>query len=348
VAAGASYWMPMDQYIGGIEHAILHLLYARFWTKVMRDFGLVKVDEPFTKLLTQGMVLNEAFVRVGEKAGKHYYWAHDLDIVRDEHAKVISATAKADGRPVTYEGWTTMSKSKNNGVDPQDLIEKYGADTARLYTMFTAPPEATLEWNDAALEGSYRFLRRVWNFGHKLGSARGAGAAGAAGKQAKALRLEIHTILRQVDYDYQRMQYNTVVSGAMKLLNALEDFKGAADPGAEAAVREGFDILLRVLYPATPHIAQELWQALGYVGLHGELLDAPWPRIDEQALLQDEVQLVLQINGKLRGSVTVPAGANLQEIEKLALASEDFAKHAGGASPRKVIVVPGRLVNVVI
>jgi leucyl-tRNA synthetase len=169
VAAGASYWMPMDQYIGGIEHAILHLLYARFWTKVMRDFGLVKVDEPFTKLLTQGMVLNEAFVRVGEKAGKQYYWAHDLDIVRDEHAKVISATAKADGQPVTYEGWTTMSKSKNNGVDPQDLIEKYGADTARLYTMFTAPPEASLEWNDAALEGSFRFLRRVWNFGHKLG-----------------------------------------------------------------------------------------------------------------------------------------------------------------------------------
>ena len=180
VAGGAAYWMPMDQYIGGIEHAILHLLYARFWTKVMRDFGLVKVDEPFTKLLTQGMVLNEAFVRAGDKAGKQYYWAHDLDVVRDEHAKVISATAKADGLPVSYEGWTTMSKSKNNGVDPQDLIEKYGADTARLYTMFTAPPEATLEWNDAALEGSYRFLRRVWNFGYKLGA---AGVDGPAAKR---------------------------------------------------------------------------------------------------------------------------------------------------------------------
>jgi leucyl-tRNA synthetase len=166
VAEGADYWMPMDQYIGGIEHAILHLLYARFWTKVMRDLGLVKVDEPFTKLLTQGMVLNEAFSRT--TTGKQYFWAHELDIVRDEHAKVISATAKADGLPVPYEGWTTMSKSKNNGVDPQDLIEKYGADTARLYTMFTAPPDTTLEWNDAALEGSYRFLRRVWNFGVKL------------------------------------------------------------------------------------------------------------------------------------------------------------------------------------
>src|SRR5688500_7870531 len=286
VGEGTQYWMPMDQYIGGIEHAILHLLYARFWTKVMRDLGLVKIDEPFTKLLTQGMVLNEAFSRT--TTGKQYFWAHELDIVRDEHAKVISATAKADGQPVTYEGWTTMSKSKNNGVDPQDLIEKYGADTARLYTMFTAPPEATLEWNDAALEGSYRFLRRVWNFGHKLGAAgAGAAAAGALGKQVKALRREIHTVLRQVDYDYQRMQYNTVVSGAMKLLNALEEFKGASEAGADAAVREGFGILLRVLYPVTPHIAQELWQALGYAKPHGELLDAPWPRIDEQALVQD-------------------------------------------------------------
>ena len=175
VAEGTQYWMPMDQYIGGIEHAILHLLYARFWTKVMRDLGLVKIDEPFTKLLTQGMVLNEAFSRT--TTGKQYFWAHELDIVRDEHAKVISATAKADGQPVTYEGWTTMSKSKNNGVDPQDLIEKYGADTARLYTMFTAPPEATLEWNDAAVEGSYRFLRRVWNFGVKLGAGAVARAA---------------------------------------------------------------------------------------------------------------------------------------------------------------------------
>ncbi|MCM2251790.1 MAG: leucine--tRNA ligase, partial [Ramlibacter sp.] len=298
VGRGAAYWMPMDQYIGGIEHAILHLLYARFWTKVMRDFGLVKIDEPFTRLLTQGMVLNEAFVRVSDK-GKRYYWVDELDIVRDEHAKVISATSKADGLPVACEGWTTMSKSKNNGVDPQDLIEKYGADTARLYTMFTAPPEATLEWNDAALEGSFRFLRRVWNFGYKLGAQDGAEQSAAGfGKQAKDLRFEIHTVLKQVDYDYQRMQYNTVVSGAMKLLNALEDFKGGNEPGAAAALREGFGILLRVLYPATPHIAHELWHALGYAKRLGELLDAPWPKVDEEALKQDEIELVLQINGK--------------------------------------------------
>jgi leucyl-tRNA synthetase len=347
VGAGANYWMPMDQYIGGIEHAILHLLYARFWTKVMRDMGLVKVDEPFVKLLTQGMVLNEAFVRVGEKAGKQYYWAHDLDIERDEHAKVISAKAKDDGLPVTYEGWTTMSKSKNNGVDPQDLIEKYGADTARLYTMFTAPPEATLEWNDAALEGSFRFLRRVWGFGQKVGTAPAAAPA-SFGKQAKALRYEIHSVLKQVDYDYQRMQYNTVVSGAMKLLNALEDFKGGAEEGAQAAVREGFGILLRVLYPATPHIAHELWQGCGYAQAQGELLDAPWPTVDDSALVQDEVELVLQINGKHRGSVRVPASASREEIEKIAVAHEAFAQFGGGGTPKKVIVVPGRLVNVVV
>lgn len=344
VAQGTDYWMPMDQYIGGIEHAILHLLYARFWTKVMRDLGLVKIDEPFTKLLTQGMVLNEAFSRT--TTGKQFFWAHELDIQRDEHAKVISATSKADGQPVLYEGWTTMSKSKNNGVDPQDLIEKYGADTARLYTMFTAPPEATLEWNDAALEGSYRFLRRVWNFGLKL---EGPGAAAASyGKQAQALRRDIHTVLRQVDYDYQRMQYNTVVSGAMKMLNALEDFKATSDPGAGAALREGFGILLRVLYPVTPHIAHALWQDLGYAQAQGDLLDAPWPKVDEGALKQDEIELVLQVNGKHRGNILVPAGADKAEIEKIAVASEAFLKFSEGASPKKVIVVPGRLVNLVV
>ncbi|MHB1124760.1 MAG: leucine--tRNA ligase [Ramlibacter sp.] len=349
VAEGAAYWMPMDQYIGGIEHAILHLLYARFWTKVMRDLGLVKVDEPFTRLLTQGMVLNEAFSRTGDKAGKQYYWAHELDIVRDEHANVISATAKSDGLPVTYEGWTTMSKSKNNGVDPQDLIDKYGADTARLYTMFTAPPEATLEWNDAALEGSFRFLRRLWNFGVKVAGLPPVSQFGPAiGPLAKSLRYEVHSVLKQVDYDYQRMQYNTVVSGAMKLLNALEDFKGLAEPSAAAAVRECLGILLRVLYPVTPHIAQSLWTELDYAREHGELLDAPWPKVDEQALVRDEIELVLQVNGKTRGSVRVPAGASRQEIERIATASPDFAKFAAGASPRKVIVVPGRLVNVVV
>jgi leucyl-tRNA synthetase len=242
-----------------------------------------------------------------------------------------------------------MSKSKNNGVDPQDLIEKYGADTARLYTMFTAPPEATLEWNDAAVEGSYRFLRRVWNFAQRLGPVPAAGsAAPATSRGARALRLEIHSVFKQVDYDYQRMQYNTVVSGAMKMLNALEDFKPDDSPGDAQARHEGLSMLLRSLYPVTPHIAQELWRGVGYDAALGELLDAPWPEVDPAALVQDEIELMLQVNGKLRGAIRVPAGASREAIEAAALANETFVKLAAGASARKVIVVPGRLVNVVL
>ncbi|NKI94539.1 leucine--tRNA ligase [Rhizobacter sp. SG703] len=346
VGAGTQYWMPMDQYIGGIEHAILHLLYARFWTKVMRDLHLVKVDEPFTKLLTQGMVLNEAFSLTHEGAGKDYFWAHELDIQRDDHAHVLSAVHKESGKPVVYEGWTTMSKSKNNGVDPQDLIEKFGADTARLFVMFASPPEQTLEWNDQGVEGANRFLRRLWAFGAKHADAiLGAGeVSGTVAKDAQALRREVHTLLRQVSYDYERMQYNTVASGAMKLLNALEGFKG----DAPAVVREGFGILLRALYPACPHITWKLWSDLGYAKGLGDLLDAPWPQVDEAALVQDEIELVLQVNGKTRGAITVAAAADKAVIEAAAVASPDFVKFSEGKPPKKVIVVPGRLVNVVV
>jgi leucyl-tRNA synthetase len=309
-------------------------------------------------------VLNHIYSRRTAKGGKDYFWPHDVEHVLDEAGKIVGAKLKNPatsgdgllpvGTPIDYEGVGTMSKSKNNGVDPQDLIEKYGADTARLYTMFTAPPEATLEWNDAAVEGSYRFLKRVWNFGAKLSATGGQGplANGVSGqtlsKAAKALRLEIHTVLKQVDYDYQRMQYNTVVSGAMKMLNALEDFKSDGSAGDMAALAEGFGILLRSIYPATPHIAHTLWTDLGYAAQAGELLDAPWPTVDERALQRDEIELVLQINGKLRGSVTVPAGADKAVIEAAALASEAFLKQAEGAAPKKVVVVPGRLVNIVI
>jgi leucyl-tRNA synthetase len=379
VGEGTNYWMRdqnkavggsgMDQYIGGIEHAILHLLYARFWTKVMRDLGLVKIDEPFTKLLTQGMVLNHIYSRKCNKGGKDYFWPHDVEHVLDDSGKVIGAKLKNAaesgdgllpvGTAIEYEGVGTMSKSKNNGVDPQDLIEKYGADTARLYTMFTAPPEATLEWNDAGVEGSYRFLRRVWNFGVKLStmdfSSAKAGTSNASsmqevefGKEAKALRLEMHTVLKQVDYDYQRMQYNTVVSGAMKMINALDDFKAVDSAGAQVALIEGFGILLRCLYPATPHLTHTLWSELGYATQLGDLLDAPWPQVDTTALVQDEIELVLQINGKLRGSIVVAADADKATIEAAALASPVFISHAAGAKPKKVVVVPGRLVNVVV
>ncbi|MEQ6473667.1 leucine--tRNA ligase [Comamonas sp. wu1-DMT] len=369
VADGADYWMPMDQYIGGVEHAILHLLYARFWTKVMRDLGLVKIDEPFTKLLTQGMVLNHIYSRRTAKGAKEYFWPKDVEHVFDDSGKIIGAKLKIEvdsadgllpvGTAIDYEGVGTMSKSKNNGVDPQDLIEKYGADTARLYTMFTSPPELTLEWNDAAVEGSYRFLRRVYNFGSKLTGMDMAsavqGVAGAKslddvefGKAAKALRLEIHNVLKQVEYDYSRMQYNTVVSGAMKMINALEDFKALDDAGAKVALIEGFGILLRVLYPATPHLAHVLWSELGYANHLGDLLDAPWPQVDPKALVQDEISLVLQVNGKLRGAILVSATADKAAIEAAALANEEYQKFAEGRAPKKIIVVPGRLVNIVV
>ncbi len=363
VAEGAQYWAPMDQYIGGIEHAILHLLYARFWTKVMRDMGLVKVDEPFTKLLTQGMVLNHIYSRRTAKGGKDYFWPHDVEHVLDDTGKVVGAKLKnaadsSDGKlpvgtAIDYEGVGTMSKSKNNGVDPQDLIERYGADTARLYTMFTAPPEATLEWNDAAVEGSYRFLRRVWNFAHKHEATLKAATAGNLSaakprKEAADLRREMHVVLKQVSYDYERMQYNTVVSGCMKLLNALEDFKADGSDGDNAVLCEGMSVLLRMLYPACPHITANLWAELGYAARLGNLLDAAWPEVDESALQRDELELMLQINGKLRGAVTVSATASKEQIEQAALATEAFIKQANGAAPKKVIVVPGRLVNIVV
>ncbi len=365
VAEGAAYWAPMDQYIGGIEHAILHLLYARFWTKVMRDLGLVQVDEPFTKLLTQGMVLNHIYSRRTDKGAKEYFWPQDVEHVHDASGKVIGARlikAVGDlpvGTAIDYEGVGTMSKSKNNGVDPQDLIEKYGADTARLYTMFTSPPEATLEWNDAGVEGSYRFLRRAWNFGFKLSTldladahatlaAAGGLAAVAFSKEAKVLRLEMHTVLKQVDYDYQRMQYNTVVSGAMKMLNALEDFKGQDTSDGRVALVEGLGVLLRVLYPAAPHLAHALWVELGYAKQGGDLLDAAWPAVDASALVQDEISLVLQINGKLRGALLVPSAASREAIEALALDNATVQSFAQGAAPKKIVVVPGRLVNVVL
>jgi leucyl-tRNA synthetase len=356
--ARVDYWMPMDQYIGGIEHAILHLLYARFWTKVMRDLKLVAVDEPFTKLLTQGMVLNHIYSRRGDKGGIEYFWPHEVENTFDDTGKVNGAKlkeAKGDlpaGTAITYEGVGTMSKSKNNGVDPQDLIDRYGADTARLFVMFASPPEQTLEWNDAGVEGAHRFLKRVWSFaaGHAGTLQRAtAGDLSAAPlrSEAKALRREVHLVLRQVSYDYERMQYNTVVSGCMKLLNALEAFKPDGSDGDAAVLCEGTSVLLRALYPACPHLTSVLWRDLGLEKAAGDLLDAPWPDVDEAALVQDEIELVLQVNGKTRGAIRVPASADRAAIEALAAASPETARFTEGRPVRKVIVVPGRLVNVV-
>ena len=348
------YWMPMDQYIGGIEHAVLHLLYARFWTKVMRDMNLVSFDEPFTNLFTQGMLLHDCYYRDEATGGKRWFYPNEVVIEHDEKGRPSRLTAKADGQPVLYGGTEKMSKSKNNVVEPREFIEKFGADTARTFVMFAGPPDQSAAWSDSGAEGSYRFLRRVWSFGVKL-NAIDSGALydyfdwskGTFSKEIKALRLEIHTVLKQIDYDYQRMQYNTVVSGSMKLLNALETFKSDA-PDAQAALHEGFSILLRCLYPCAPHLAHALWQESGHAAQHGDLLDAPWPLVDNAALQQDEVELMLQINGKLRGSVSVSATADRAAIEAAALASDAFIKQAAGAAPKKIVVVPGRLINIVV
>jgi len=347
------YWMPMDQYIGGIEHAILHLLYARFWTKVMRDLNLITFDEPFQNLLTQGMVLNETYY--SEEASGKKTWLNPLDVELDldEKGRPQSAKLRGDtsGTPVIIGGIEKMSKSKNNGVDPQALIDQYGADTARLFVMFAAPPEQQLEWSGAGVEGASRFLRRVWMYSSSQANAiRESSDVLCANPNVaeKVLRREVHSILKQANFDYQRRQYNTVVSAAMKMLNALEPVK-IVEGGAVGApvLRECLGILLRVLYPVVPHLTHVLWQQTGYESSFGPILDAPWPAVDESALVQTELTIMVQINGKLRGEILVPAQATKEQIEVLALQSEAALKALNGGSPKKVIVVPGRLVNIV-
>jgi leucyl-tRNA synthetase len=347
VDARNDYWMPMDQYIGGIEHAILHLLYARFWTKVMRDLGLVKFDEPFSNLLTQGMVLNDTYYIDEPNGRKTWVNPDDVIVETDDKGRPLSAKHKTNGKVVQIGGVEKMAKSKNNGIDPQSLIDQYGADTARLFTMFAAPPEQQLEWSSSGVEGASRFLRRLWVYG-----AQHAATIQAVGSQLptklseddQALRLEMYTVLKQANFDYQRKQYNTVVSATMKMLNAVEQAK-AVSPEVR---RETFGILLRVLYPVVPHITFTLWNLAGFKDQFGDLLDAPWPEVDEAALVQSEITLMIQVNGKLRGQVLVPVDADKATIESLALASEAAVKAMDGAPAKKVIIVPGRLVNIVI
>jgi leucyl-tRNA synthetase len=341
------YWMPMDQYIGGIEHAILHLLYSRFWTKVMRDLGLVSFDEPAKNLLTQGMVLNETYYREDAAGKKTWINPADVTVSHDDKGRPVGAVLNADGQPVVIGGVEKMSKSKNNGVDPQLLIDAYGADTARLFVMFAAPPEQSLEWSGTGVEGASRFLRRVWQLAHGRADTLKTHAKLDTSKlndSDRTLRREIYTILKQADFDYGRLQYNTVVSAAMKMLNAVD----AAKDATPAVLTETFGVLLRVLYPVVPHITFQLWQELGYANLYGGLLDASWPKVDESALEQAEIELVLQVNGKVRGSLTMPKDASREDIEKVAVAHEMFEKFSEGRAPKKVVVVPGRLVNVVV
>ncbi|MEC4720276.1 leucine--tRNA ligase [Noviherbaspirillum sp. CPCC 100848] len=351
VDARNDYWMPMDQYIGGIEHAVLHLLYARFWTKVMRDFGLVKFDEPFVNLLTQGMVLNETYYREDASGKKTWFNPADVELSFDDKGRPVSALLRSDGQPVEIGGTEKMSKSKNNGIDPQAQIDQYGADTARLFTMFASPPEQTLEWSGAGVEGANRFLRRVWAFAHaqagRFAAANNPGSDfGNLPETHKTLRREVHKILQQADHDFKRIQYNTVVSASMKMLNTLEAAKFDDSAASNAVIAEGYSIFLRMLYPVAPHITHVLWKELGFDGLHGDILDAPWPQVDASALEQAEIELMVQVNGKLRGSVTVPKEADKAAIEAAALANDNVKKFVEG-TPKKVIIVPGKLVNIV-
>jgi leucyl-tRNA synthetase len=352
VDARNDYWMPMDQYIGGIEHAVLHLLYARFWTKVMKDFGLVNFDEPFTNLFTQGMLSKECFYREDSAGKKRWYYPTEIDVTYDDKGRPVGATSREDGQPVILGGMEKMSKSKNNVVEPKDIIEKFGADTARAYVMFAGPPDQSAAWSDSGAEGVFRFLRRFYAYGlqqcETVKNAAEKFNANDLSRELKALRHSIHSILKQATHDYQRLQYNTVVSAAMKMLNALEELKTDANAHAASIAREGIFILIRMLYPVAPHIAFQLWDELGFAKLHGEIMDTPWPKVDEAALVQDEVQIVVQVNGKLRGQITVPANASKEFIEALALADEGVAKHTDGKPIKKVIVVPGKLINVVV
>jgi leucyl-tRNA synthetase len=350
----AKYWMPMDQYIGGIEHAVLHLLYARFWTRVMRDLGLVQFDEPFTRLFTQGMLLNDCFYREEEGGRRRWFYPSEVELRTDERGRTIGAVSREDGGAVMLGGIEKMSKSKNNVVEPRDIIARFGADTARAFVMFAGPPDQSASWSDAGAEGTHRFLRRLWAFGYAHRSAfasvpdASADEAASFALSAREVRFELHRLLGQVAYDYERLQYNTVVSGAMKILHLLEEAAraGSGDGPARAIVAEGMPILLRVLYPVAPHITQVLWTDLGIEARLGELVTAPWPEPDPGAMQRDTVDLVVQVNGKLRGSIRVPAGAQRAEIEQAALADPAVAKFVTGA-PRKIVIVPGKLVNVV-
>ena len=350
VDARNDYWMPMDQYIGGIEHAILHLLYARFWTKVMRDMGLVKFNEPFKNLLTQGMVLNETYYREKDNGQKEWFNPADVEVVTDDKGRPVSAKLIADGAMVHIGGTEKMAKSKNNGIDPQALIEQYGADTARLFTMFAAPPEQTLEWSDSGVEGSHRFLKRVWNFcltqkDAVLAQKDDELTPSAA---AKDLRFAVHTLLRQINFDYDRLQYNTVASGAMKLLNELENFCKADVTVLGKALPEAISVLLRVLYPIVPHIATHLWNELGYVPSCGELIDAPWANVDESALERNDITYMVQVNGKLRDQLTAPKTFDNAALQMLALELAQVQKFMEGKPIKKFIVVPNKLINIVV
>ncbi|MFP4137570.1 MAG: leucine--tRNA ligase [Halomonas sp.] len=343
----ANHWLPVDLYIGGIEHAILHLLYARFFTKLMRDLGLVAVDEPFQRLLTQGMVIAETFYREAPNGGKQWFNPADVEVKRDDKGRPVSAVLVEDGQPVEMGGIEKMSKSKNNGVDPQSMIDRFGADTVRLFMMFAAPPEQSLEWSDAGVEGAHRFLKRLWRL---VGEHLAAGEPAALEREAlddaqRELRRKTHETIRKAGDDIgRRTTFNTAIAAVMELTNALGRFDDTSPRGL-AVAREAVEACVLLLAPIIPHACHALWAALGH---RAPVIDARWPAVDEAALARDTIELVVQVNGKLRARIEVEADADKSAIESQALAAENVQRHTEGKTVRKVIVVPGKLVNIVV
>src|SRR5712691_5953706 len=348
VDARAKYWMAVDQYIGGIEHAILHLLYSRFWTKVMRDLGLVPgMDEPFMRLLTQGMVLNEIFYRKEASGRVTYYNPADVELKHDDKGQRTGAVLRSDGKPVESDGIGTMSKSKNNGVDPQELIEKYGADTARLYMMFESSPEDSLMWSSERIKGVGGFLHRLWRFVYEhvsTGLVSGY-SDGELSPELRAVRFALHSAIAKVTDDYdRRLKYNTAIAAVMEFTNLLAKYSDMI-PVARAVRQEALEAAVLLLSPIVPHICHTLWRELRPTG---DVMRERWPEVDESALIQDEIELVLQVNGKLRGHMRAPKSAGREQLEQLALAHDAVTRFTNGQAVKKVVVVPGRLVNVVV
>jgi leucyl-tRNA synthetase len=344
--AQANYWLPVDQYVGGIEHAILHLLYSRFFHKLLRDEGLVQSDEPYKRLLCQGMVLADSFYREDAAGKKEWFSPADVDSEKDDKGRIIKSVLESDGMEVIHHGMIKMSKSKNNGIDPQQVIDLYGADTIRVFTMFAAPPEQTLEWIDSGVEGAHRFVKRLWNLVQEhieAGEITTLDKANLSGSQKKLRRL-VHKTIEKVSDDIGRRQtFNTAVAATMELLNHLQ--KAPKTSAQDLAVmREGIDAIVLLLAPIAPHICHVMYRDLGH---KNEVETAPWPLAEADAMIEDEKLIVLQVNGKVRAKITVTADATKEQVEAMGLAEQNVQQHTDGKTIRKIIYIPGRLLNIV-
>ncbi|MBT9186457.1 leucine--tRNA ligase [Pectobacterium punjabense] len=344
--AAANYWLPVDQYVGGIEHAIMHLMYFRFFHKLMRDAGLVTSDEPAKRLLCQGMVLADAFYYLGNNGERIWVSPTDVTVERDEKGRIVKAVDN-EGRDVIYAGMSKMSKSKNNGIDPQVMVEKYGADTVRLFMMFASPAEMTLEWQESGVEGANRFLKRVWRqaFEHTEKGATTALDVATLTEDQKSLRRDLHKTIAKVTDDIGRRQtFNTAIAAIMELMNKLAKAPQESDQD-RALTQETLLAVVRMLYPFTPHVCFTLWQALQG---EGDVDTAPWPVADENAMVEDSKLVVVQVNGKVRGKITVAADASEEQVRERAAQEPLVAKYLDGVTVRKVIYVPGKLLNLVV